>query len=160
MSNNTLILGIGNTLLTDEGLGIHLLNHLRQYHADLPGVTFLDGGTLSFTLASYIVDCDNLIVLDAAQLNATPGTIHLFTGEEMDHFIGQGKLSVHEVGLADLLTMAMLQEQLPGRRALLAIQPGEFGWGEMPSEAVSAALPEAAARVVELLYNWLQTSTI
>ena len=58
----TLILGIGNTLLTDEGLGIHLLDYLREHHADQPGVTYLDGGTLSFTLAPDIEDCENLIV--------------------------------------------------------------------------------------------------
>jgi len=160
MTNNTLILGIGNTLLRDEGLGIHLLNHLRQHYPDLPGVTFLDGGTLSFTLAPFIVDCDNLIVLDAAQLNKAPGTIDLVTGEEMDHFIGQGKLSVHEVGLVDLLTIAMLQDHLPSRRALLAVQPGTTDWGAQPSEAVAAALPGAAERVVELLYKWLRATNI
>ena len=62
---NTLVLGIGNTLLSDEGLGVHLLNYLRVNYPDLPGVTYLDGGTLSFTLATAIEDCDNLVVLDA-----------------------------------------------------------------------------------------------
>ena len=72
---NTLVLGIGNTLLSDEGLGIHLLNYLRSNYPEFPGVTYLDGGTLSFTLAPEIEDCDNLIVLDAAQLDAEPGSI-------------------------------------------------------------------------------------
>ena len=62
----TLILGIGNTLLSDEGAGIHALNLFQLYHPDPPNLTYVDGGTLSFTLAAYIEDCDNLIVLDAA----------------------------------------------------------------------------------------------
>ena len=151
---NTLVLGIGNTLLSDEGLGVHLLNYLRVNYPDLPGVTYLDGGTLSFTLATAIEDCDNLVVLDAAQLDAGPGTVRLLVGADMDAFIGHGKRSVHEVGLADLMTIATLLNRLPANRALLDIQPARFGWGETTSEAVSAVIPEAAGRVVALLYKW------
>ena len=151
---NTLVLGIGNTLLSDEGLGIHLLDYLRVNYPDLPGVTYLDGGTLSFTLAAAIEDCDNLVVLDAAQLDAEPGTVRLLVGADMDAFIGHGKRSVHEVGLADLMTIATLLNRLPAKRALLGIQPAAFGWGETTSAAVSAVIPEAAGRVVALLYKW------
>lgn len=150
----TLVLGIGNTLLADEGLGIHLLDYLREHHADLPGVTYLDGGTLSFTLAPEIEDCENLIVLDAAQLNEAPGSIKLFLGAEMDRFVGHGKRSVHEIGLVDLMSIVRLQGGLPDNRALLGIQPAEIGWGERPSETVSRVIPEAADRVLDLLYNW------
>lgn len=150
----TLVLGIGNILLADEGLGIHLLDYLRKHHADLPGVSYLDGGTLSFTLAPDIEDCDNLIVLDAAQFNEAPGTVKLLLGAEMDHFVGHGKRSVHEVGLVDLLTIARLQGRLPRNRALLGIQPAEIGWAERPSDLVSRAIPEAAGQVLKLLYNW------
>lgn len=150
----TLVLGIGNTLLSDEGLGIHLLNFLRERHPDLPGVTWLDGGTLSFTLAPDIEEHENLIVLDAAQLNQPPGSISLLTGAEMDAFVGHGKRSVHEVGLVDLLTIAHLQDRLPQKRALLGIQPVEFGWGDKPGEAVARAIPEAATQVLELIYSW------
>jgi len=82
------ILGIGNTLLTDEGVGIHALDLLRSSYPDLPEVVFIDGGTLSFTLAAYIEDCDKLIVLDAAELKAPPGTVKTMVGEEMDAFLG------------------------------------------------------------------------
>ncbi|MGD8937692.1 MAG: HyaD/HybD family hydrogenase maturation endopeptidase [Thiogranum sp.] len=151
---STLILGIGNTLLADEGLGLHLLDYLRRRHPELPGVTWLDGGTLSFTLAPMIEDCHNLIVLDAAQLQLSPGAICLFEGEEMDAFLSQGRRSVHEVGLGDLMSIARIQGRLPARRALLGIQPLQFGWGESPSDAVARSIPDAAARVVGLLYKW------
>ena len=152
----TLVLGIGNTLLTDEGLGIHLLDYLREHHADQPGVSYLDGGTLSFTLAPDIEDCDNLIVLDAAQFNEAPGTVKLLVGAEMDQFVGHGKRSVHEVGLVDLMTIARLQDRLPRNRALLGIQPAEFGWGNQPGEAVARAIPEAAAQVLNLIHSWTE----
>ena len=150
----TLILGIGNTLLADEGLGIHLLDHLRRRHPDLPGVRFVDGGTLSFTLAPQIEDADNFIVLDAAQLHAPPGTIALFEGSEMDRFVGEGRRSVHEVGLVDIMSMARLQARLPANRALLGIQPFTLGWGDAPSTAVAGVIPEAGNRVMQLLYKW------
>jgi hydrogenase maturation protease len=150
----TLILGIGNTLLADEGLGIHLLDHLRNQYPELPGVTYLDGGTLSFTLAPQIESCQNLIVLDAAQLQAAPGTIRLFQGEEMDHFVANGQRSVHEVGLTDLMSIARLQGLLPARRALLGIQPQKLGWGEAPSDLVARAIPAASDQVIDLLYKW------
>lgn len=150
----TLILGIGNTLLADEGLGIHLLDYLRKHHPDLPGVTYLDGGTLSFTLAPQIEACQNLIVLDAAQLQAEPGTIRLLQGDDMDRFVANGQRSVHEVGLVDLMSIARLQNRLPARRALLGIQPLELGWGETPSTLLANAIPEACAQVIDLLYKW------
>ena len=94
-------------------------------------VSFVDGGTLGFVLAPQVQDCDNLVVLDAAQLGQAPGSICLFTGAEMDAFISQGTLSVHEVGLADLLSIARLTDRLPRNRALLGIQPQTLGWGEL-----------------------------
>lgn len=151
---DTLVLGIGNTLLADEGAGIHLLDHLRVHHADLPGVTWLDGGTLGFVLAPRVEDCDNLIVLDAAQLGLEPGSISLFEGVDMDDFVSHGTLSVHEVGLADLLSIARLTGRLPRKRALLGIQPQTLGWGDNPSEAVAAAIPVAAREIVDLLQRW------
>jgi hydrogenase maturation protease len=104
-SNETLILGIGNTLLTDEGAGIHALNHLQSaipnIWPDSPNLTFLDGGTLSFTLAVWIEDCTNLIVFDATELNRPAGTVNTFVGAAMDEFLGTNKRSAHEVGLLD-----------------------------------------------------------
>ena len=154
MTNNTLILGIGNTLLADEGTGIHMLDYLRRHYPELPDVTCLDGGTLSFTLAPYIEDADNLIVIDAAELDAAPGTIELFTGEDMDRFAGKTKRSVHEVSLGDLLAIAHLTDTLPENRALIAVQPRDVDWGHCLSNPVKQALPEAAGYILELLQSW------
>ena len=152
----TLVLGIGNTLLSDEGSGIHLLRHLQQQDASHEEVTYLDGGTLSFTLAADIEDTDNLIVLDAAHLDEEAGAIRCLTGQDMDNFLGTSKRSVHEVGLLDLLDIARLTDSLPQRRALIGIQPAFMGWGEQPSAAVRAALPRAAQQVRKLISDWHQ----
>ncbi len=152
----TLVLGIGNTLLSDEGIGIHVIDYLRRQHPPLAGVTYLDGGTLSFTLAGEIEDADNLIVVDAAQLGAQPGAVQCMTGDSMDHFLGVAKRSVHEVGLLDLLDIARLTETLPENRALIGIQPDLIDWGEQPTTAVSSAIPTAANHINDLIASWHQ----
>lgn len=152
----TLVLGIGNTLLSDEGVGIHVIDYLLQQQPPPVGVTYLDGGTLSFSLAGDIEDSDNLIVVDAAQLGDQPGAVQCMTGESMDHFLGTAKRSVHEVGLLDLLDIARLTETLPEKRALVGIQPKIIDWGEQPTAAVSSAIPIAANHINDLISAWHQ----
>jgi hydrogenase maturation protease len=150
----TLILGVGNTLLSDEGAGVHAMCYLRD-HGEAPDDTiFIDAGTLSFVLADDIASATNLIIFDAAQLDADPGTVRIFEGTEFDEFLKSGKRSVHEVGFADLMDIARLQDCLPDRRALIGIQPGEFGWGSKPGDDVMKALPEAARLARELIEEW------
>jgi hydrogenase maturation protease len=154
LTAKTLILGIGNTLLSDEGAGIHMLDYLGERHPDLSGVEYLDGGTLSFTLAVWIEAADNLIVVDAAELDAAPGTVKVFAGADMDRFAGRTKRSVHEVSLGDLLAIAHLTDALPENRALVAIQPRYIDWGSSLSDPVSQALPQAASRIADLVGKW------
>jgi hydrogenase maturation protease len=96
MKTRTLVLGIGNTLLTDEGIGIHVLQALEPELGHWPDVTLLDGGTLSFTLAGPIEEADALIVVDAANIKTRPGGWTLLKGEDMDAFLmSNRKSSVH-----------------------------------------------------------------
>ena len=156
-SSNTLILGIGNTLLSDEGAGIHALNLLQSRHPDLQNITYIDGGTLSFTLAAYIEDCDNLIVFDAAELKAPPGTVKTMAGEKMDAFLGAARRSPHEVGLLDLFDIARLTESLPENRALIGIQPASIEWGMSLTPRVADCLPDAVEQAVGLLGQWTRS---
>jgi hydrogenase maturation protease len=153
-NSNTLVLGIGNTLLCDEGAGIHALHRLESEYPDVPGLVYVDGGTLSFTLAGYIEDCDHLIVFDAAELGAPPGSVKTLVGDGMDRFLGAARRSPHEVGLLDLFDIARLTEALPGKRALIGIQPENMDWNTRPSAAVERALPDAVAAARELLTRW------
>jgi hydrogenase maturation protease len=151
----TLVLGIGNTLLTDEGVGVHVLQALEPLLAGQPDVTLLDGGTLSFTLAGPIEEADALIVVDAANIRSHPGDWTLFEGEAMDRFLmGNSKSTVHEVGLTDLRAIAMLAGHWPQRRAMVAIQPDVVDWGEQPTPAVAAAIPPACTAIHDLIRAW------
>jgi len=152
--DETLILGIGNTLLTDEGAGIHALNQLQSEYSDIPNLTFIDGGTLSFTLAVWIEDCSNLIVFDATELHQPAGTVDVFVGSAMDEFLGTTKRSAHEVGLIDLMDISRLTDHLPKNRALIGIQPDKMDWGMEPTVTVKNALDKAVSEAVKLINQW------
>jgi hydrogenase maturation protease len=154
MSGHTLILGLGNVLLTDEGVGAAVLQALAPTAAADPDLILLDGGTLSFTLSGPIGDAARLIVVDAAALGEPPGTVRVFEGEAMDAQLSRHAKSVHEVSLADLLDMARLTDSLPPRRALIGIEPATVDWGDTLTPAVADAVPKAVAEVRRLLDLW------
>ena len=150
---STLVLGVGNVLLADEGAGVHAMRYLAD-HYDLPDTTYLDAGTLSFTLAADIANADHLIVFDAAQIDSEPGDVKVFQDEEVDDFLKSGRCSVHEVGFADLMDIARLEGYLPERYALIGIQPEKLGWGDALSETVRRAMPRAAGNAAALIHKW------
>lgn len=151
----TLVLGIGNTLLSDEGVGIHVLQALAAGSPLPDDVELMDGGTLSFTLAGPIEEADALIVVDAANIKMAPGDWQLFEGESMDAFLlGNRKSTVHEVGLTDLRAIAILAGHWPEKRAMVAIQPQMVDWGEVPTPAVAGAIPAACAAIRNLIETW------
>ena len=150
-----LVLGIGNTLLSDEGVGVRAMKALAERLRDRAGIEFMDGGTLSFTLAGPIAEHGGLVVIDAAEMGAAPGRVDVFVGEDMDRFLGSNrKRSVHEVALIDLLAIALLEDYLPQQRALIAIQPGLVDWGDSLSPPVAAALGEVCDRAQQLIESW------
>lgn len=151
---HALVLGIGNSLLSDEGVGVHVVKYLEQQHPNLSQVSFVDGGTLSFSLAPLLETASHLIVIDAAQLQASTGAVCLFEGKEVDSFLRAHARSVHEISLRDLLDMVQLTERAPQQQALFAIQAINLGWGEFPSPEVAATIPEVAQQVLLLLERW------
>jgi len=158
---STLVLGIGNTLLGDEGAGVWVIERLqRRSVADFPRLQLLDGGTLSFSLAPILEDSEQLIVVDAAELQQAPGSVQVFSGAAMDEFSRRACNSVHEVGLSDLLDIMRLTERLPTRRALVGIQPLFVDWSTEPSEPVARAIPEAVQRVLDLATGWQDSAAV
>jgi len=150
----SLILGVGNVLLSDDGAGVHAARSLADSLAGRPDVQVLDGGTLSFSLAPLIEDADRLVLIDAAELGEAPGSVRCLFGEEIERFLGRARLSVHEVGLRDMLEIARLADALPLERALIGIQPATLDWGLEPSSAVAAGIAQAVQLALQLLEEW------
>lgn len=152
-----LLLGLGNVLLSDDGIGVHVVRALDASSPSPPpgtSVTICDGGTLGLELLGRLDGIDALIVVDASEFGATPGTVRTFLDRQMDAQVGGRRRSVHEVALADLLAAAALTGRSPGRRALIGIQPASTDWGLAPTEAVQAAIPAACGAVAGLLCDW------
>jgi len=94
-------------------------------------------------------------VIDAAQMRAVPGQVWVLQGEEMDGFLAtHPNRSIHEVGLSDLMDMALLGGHLPRRRALIAVQPMETDWGVELSAPLAESLPLVCAKALELIESW------
>jgi len=154
-ATRVLVIGVGNPLMSDDGVGQRLLEALAARTTPDENVEFLDAGTLGFMLLPRVEQCDALLALDAADLGAEPGAVQVFEGEALDAFARAPHCSVHELGLRDLLDAARLTGSLPHRRALVGVQPGPLGWGTALSPPVEAALPAAADAAAQVLERWL-----
>lgn len=149
-----LVLGVGNTLLRDEGIGIRVTDSLKS-NPDLdPAINIVDGGTLGLSLLPEVENASALIVIDAAEIDQRPGQLRVFENSEMDKQLGGKKRSVHEVAVFDLLAAAALTGNLPDDRALIAIQPASTDWGLDPSPEVQQAIPQACMAVSALIERW------
>ncbi len=147
----TLVIGIGNSLFGDDGAGIHVIETLARQ--SLPeDVEVIDGGTLSFTLLERVENAARLIVVDAAQLDAEPGTVRVFHDADMDDFLnGSQRPSVHEVNLMDVLVGARLRGRMPKRYSLIGIQPLSLDWSATPTPVVAEAVERAAGIIRNLV---------
>lgn len=150
-----LVLGLGNSLLGDDGAGVQVIHQLRSSRRLPAGVRFVDGGTLSFSLLCDIENTDSLIVVDAAQLGEAPGTVHIYRDLAMDQFLlSKRSCSVHEVSLSELLDMSRLTGHLPSRRAFVGIQPEVIDWHTEVSPSVRPGLETACTHVRALIARW------
>jgi hydrogenase maturation protease len=143
-----LILGIGNLLMGDEAIGIHVVRELQDLDRR-PDVDVVDGGTGGFHLLEYFQTYDRLILVDAAADGASPGTVRLIRPRFSKDF--PPTLTAHEIGLKDLLNAAQLLDAQPEIR-LVTISIGEVPGARLElSAAIKAAIPQAARLVREQL---------
>jgi len=149
-----LVIGIGNILLGDEGAGVYAARRLAGRVGRREGLRILDGGTLGFALAPEVALCDALIVFDAVELSAEPGTVRCVVNEEMDRHLGGVRRSVHEIGLLDLMDIARLSGTLPRRRALIGIQIQAVEWRDGLCASVDHSVNAAVSLALELLGQW------
>lgn len=143
-----LILGLGNTLLRDEGVGVEALMRLQTHYVLPDNVTLLDGGVMGLDLLPYLETADAVLILDAVETGAPAGALSRLEGQEIPAVVAL-KLSVHQVGLQETLAMAQFRGTLPDKLVLLGIVPFELELGIGLSDLVQsqlACLVDAAAR--------------
>jgi hydrogenase maturation protease len=149
----TLVLGLGNILMRDEGLGVRVVERLLEDCQFPPEVKVVDGGTLGLDLLPWVEEADRLLVIDAVDKGAEPGSLARLEGEEVPTFLGV-KISPHQMGLADLLAAAQLRGYLPQELVLWGMQPMLIEVGLELSPPVAAQLETLKERVLDELSRW------
>lgn len=147
---NILILGIGNLLLSDEAVGVRVVERLQQDYRFPAGVTLLDGGTAGMELLDDMADRDHIIVADAVLSGNSPGTVITLEDDEVPAFFSR-KISPHQLGLCDVLSALRLTGESPERLTLIGIEPKSVEPHIGLTPVVSAAVPVAMAHIINLL---------
>lgn len=143
-----LVLGLGNLLCGDDGIGPAAVNLLARRYEAPPDVKVIDGGTLGLSLLPYIEEARQVLLVDAVRANLPSGSFVCLQGDEVAPAVAE-RLSVHQVGVADLLDAARWRGTYPPRLALLGLVPETLALGLERSAAVEARLPMLVERVVE-----------
>jgi hydrogenase maturation protease len=157
-----IVLGLGNTLNRDEGLGVHAVKLLEtklrppdDSGAPPPaeGLEFLDGGVLGLNLLPLVEEASHLLVLDAIDARKEAGTLIEMSRDEIPLYSGI-KLSDHQVTFQEVLGLASFRGKLPGNLHLIGIQPADLSIGLDLSPIVAATLPRVLTRAEAVLQDW------
>ncbi len=149
----TLVLGLGNILMQDEGLGVRAVERLNARYA-LPGdVRALDGGTRGLDLLPYLDGVTRLLILDAVEIGNTPGSLVRLEGESIPSALALA-MSMHQVGVQELLMVSRLKGTMPEHIVVWGMQPGAIDWGLDLSPPVDAALDRLVGAAAGELREW------
>jgi hydrogenase maturation protease len=149
----TLVLGLGNMLMADDGIGLAALARLQDGWFIPPQVDLVDGGTWGMNLLPLIESADRLLVLDAIDSGAAPGTCAELRDGDVPRFLAQ-KLSPHQIDLREVLALAQLRGTLPGELVAIGVQPGRIEMSTDLSPEVSAHLDEMVKLAGAVLQEW------
>jgi hydrogenase maturation protease len=151
------ILGIGNTLFSDEGVGIHLLPILEKALKDYQNVEIIEGLTDGMRLLGPVEDAENLIIIDAINAGKEGGTIIKLVGDEIPAYFGI-KMSIHQLGFQEVLLAAKMRERYPKQIMMFGMQPTSLELGIELTETNRGKLDELAHAVIEQVNRWSEAS--
>ena len=149
----TLVLGVGNPLMGDDGLGLAALEMLREEWEIPADVEVVDGGTWGLTLLPAIESSDRLLLIDAIDAGSAPGTLHQLERDQIPRHLAT-KISPHEVDLREVLALAELRGTLPLEMVAIGLQPAAVELSSELSETVRFRLAELVEAVTQRLARW------
>jgi hydrogenase maturation protease len=153
---NTLVLGLGNLVQSDDGLGVHAIQSLQQDRRVPSDVVLMDGGTQGLSLLPHISAFERLLVIDAMDVGETPGTVVRIEGKALQNL--PGKASVHQLGFADLLVALELLGESPEEIVLFGVQPLSTEWGTEVTPPVREGLDRLPDLVIQQLLEWKRST--
>lgn len=148
-----LLLGIGNVLWADEGFGVRCIEETNRQYEFPDNVKLMDGGTQGIYLVQHVQACDVLVVFDAIDYDLEGGEMKLIEDDDVPHFMGAKKMSLHQTGFQEVLSTAELLGDYPEKILLIGVQPVEledFGGSLRP------AVKEQVKPAVDIAINYLQ----
>ena len=148
--NRVLVLGLGNPLLGDEGIGVRVVEELKGL--ELPdGVTVVEGGTAGLGLIGLMEGYQRVIIVDAADMGHPPGRVVRFTPSEVQLKTVEAPLSLHQIGLGEVLALAKALEVVPAELVIIGVQPSRVEGGIGLSPEVEGAIPQIVRVVLDEL---------
>ena len=151
-SQKIVILGIGNILLSDEGIGVHVANEL--FKRVLPeNVSVVEGGTDGFRLLNVITEADRLIVIDAVRGGDEPGAIYRFDIDDVKRCPSGFKTSVHQIGILEVIDLSGLIGKTP-HTTIIGVEPKSL---EMSME-LSPEIRDKMPRIIEIVLEEVSRS--
>ena len=148
------LIGLGNILMRDEGVGVHAVKAVQERYELPPQVDIVDGGTAGLDLLPFLEGRERVLFVDAVDFGEEPGFIGELTNEAIPAKFGKNQASLHHVGLADVLAAAWLLEALPQEICLIGIQPQTLEIGLDLSEKLQEKMDLLLARIVAKLQEW------
>jgi hydrogenase maturation protease len=152
-SSDVTILGIGNLLMGDEGVGIHVIDSIYSTYSFSPAINFIDGGTIGIDLIPYFEECKKMMIIDAVDSQEEPGYIVTLENDAI-HYRFNTKLSLHHAGLSDVLSIIKLQEIDAPDMILIGIQPQIVEMGLELSATVGDKMPQIINIITNKLTEW------
>ena len=138
------VLGIGNTILTDEAAGVRVVEALEQAYKVPDNVLLIDGGTSGMEMIEDLSSLDFLIVVDVVKTGAAPGTVVKIAGKDIPVFF-RNKLSPHQIGLSDVLASLELLDTMPREIIVLGVEPISLELDMEMTATVAARIPQLVA---------------
>ncbi|HBH39174.1 MAG: hydrogenase 1 maturation protease [Rhodospirillaceae bacterium] len=153
--DNICVLGIGNLLWADEGFGVRCVQAIEQGWVFAPHVSLVDGGTQGLYLIHHVQSASRLLIFDAIDYGLEPGTIKLVRNEDVPRFLGAKKMSLHQTGFQEVLSLAQLTGHYPAEVLLIGCQPQELeDYGGSLRPVVKEALQRALSIALDELGKW------
>jgi hydrogenase maturation protease len=150
----TILIGLGNILMGDEGIGVHAVKAIEARFEIPPELEVLDGGTAGLDLLPFFEGRDRVLLVDAVDFGAEPGFMGELANEAIPARFGKNKASLHHLGLAEVLALAQLQDILPREIYLIGIQPLSMDPGLELTERLQGKFEALITRVRAKLEEW------